>query len=68
MWRSGGRGFIDFHRQSLHILQRVVAVLLKCHGFDAKPFPVGRHSEVLSSISCGIPCRKGNLESGMETK
>jgi hypothetical protein len=40
----------------------------KCHGFDAKPFPVECHSEVLTSMSYGIPCRKGNSDSGMETK
>jgi len=33
---------------------------------DAKSFPGGSTRGLLTSMSCGIPYRKGNLESGME--
>jgi hypothetical protein len=42
-------------------------VAVNSHGLEAKPFPGGRPSDLLSLMNWGVLCRKGNSEPGMET-
>jgi hypothetical protein len=43
-----------------------VTVVSESYGHDAKSFPGEYMRGLLTSMICGIPCRKGTLESGME--
>jgi hypothetical protein len=61
MWRSCGGGVVDFHRESLHVLQRVSSDEIEWYGLKAKNSSHDA-TEMPSSMGSGIPWRKCNSE------